>query len=76
MIHFCNTFDDNNRSISFGFVRFRSVSWKRATGNLVYAKVQLLHVPRHMVYRTSGAGNRHFCDLLARIEDHINVILN
>ena len=41
MIHFCNTFDDNNRSVSFGFVRFcsvsfgfvrfRSVSWKRAT---------------------------------------------
>ena len=20
MIHFCNTFDDNNRSVSFGFV--------------------------------------------------------
>jgi len=31
LIHFCNTFDDNNRSVSFGFVRFRSVSWKRAT---------------------------------------------
>ena len=30
LIHFCNTFDDNNRSVSFGFVRFRSVSWKRA----------------------------------------------
>jgi len=27
LIHFCNTFDDNNRS-------FRSVSWKRATIDL------------------------------------------
>jgi len=32
LIHFCNTFDDNNRSVSFRFVRFRLVSWKRATG--------------------------------------------
>jgi len=29
-----------------------------------------------MVYQRSGAGNRHFCDLLAKIEDHINMILN
>ena len=29
-----------------------------------------------MVYQRSGAGNRHFCNLLARIEDHINMILN
>ena len=28
------------------------------------------------VYERSGAGNRHFCDLLAKIEDHINMILN
>ena len=26
LIHFCNTFDDNNRSVSFGFVWFRQVS--------------------------------------------------
>jgi len=29
---FCNTFDDNNRSVSSGFARSRQVSWKRATG--------------------------------------------
>jgi len=29
-----------------------------------------------MVYQRSGAGNRHFCNLLARLEDHINVILS
>jgi len=29
-----------------------------------------------MVYQRSGAGNRHFCNLLAIIEDHINIILN
>ena len=29
-----------------------------------------------MVYQRCGAGNRHFCNLLARIEDHINTILN
>ena len=28
------------------------------------------------VYERSGAGNWHFCDLLAKIEDHINMILN
>jgi len=28
-----------------------------------------------MVYQRSCAGNRHFCDLLARIEDHIIIIL-
>ena len=27
------------------------------------------------VISPSGAGNRHFWDLLARIEDHINIIL-
>ena len=27
------------------------------------------------VISPSGAGNRHFYDLLARIEDHINIIL-
>jgi len=27
LIHFCNTFDDNNRSVSSGFVRFRRVSF-------------------------------------------------
>jgi len=26
-----------------------------------------------MVYQRSSAGNRHFCNLLARIEDHINI---
>ena len=34
LMHFCNTFDDNNCSVSSGFVRFRSVLWKRATGYL------------------------------------------
>ena len=29
-----------------------------------------------VVYQRSGAGNRHFCNLLAKIEDHINIILN
>jgi len=29
-----------------------------------------------MVYERSGAGNRHFCNLLAKIEDPINMILN
>jgi len=29
-----------------------------------------------MVYKTSGAENQHFCDLLMRIEDHINTIIN
>jgi len=29
-----------------------------------------------MVYQRSGAGNRHFCNLLARLEDYINVILS
>jgi len=29
-----------------------------------------------VVYQRSGAGNRHFCNLLARIEDHINIIRN
>ena len=28
-----------------------------------------------VVYQTSGAGNWHFCNLLARREDHINIIL-
>ena len=27
------------------------------------------------VYQRSGAGNWHFCNMLARIEDHINIIL-
>ena len=26
-MHFCNTFDDNNCSVSSGFVRFRQVSF-------------------------------------------------
>ena len=29
---------------------------------------------RAKVYERSGAGNRHFCDLLAKIEDHINML--
>ena len=29
-----------------------------------------------VVYQRSGAGNRHFCNMLAKIEDHINMILN
>jgi len=29
-----------------------------------------------MVYERSGAGNRHFCNLLAKTEGHINMILN
>jgi len=29
-----------------------------------------------MVYERSGAGNRHFCNLLAKTEDHINMTLN
>jgi len=29
-----------------------------------------------MVYSTTGAGNRHFCDLLARLKDVINVEKN
>jgi len=32
--------------------------------------------PSAMVYQRSGAGNQHFCNLLAKIEDHINMILN
>ena len=31
LIHFCNIIMDNNRSVSFGFIRFHSVLWKRAT---------------------------------------------
>jgi len=27
------------------------------------------------VYQTSGARNQHFCNLLAKTEDHINIIL-
>ena len=27
-----------------------------------------------IVYQRSGAGNRHFCKMSARIEDHINII--
>ena len=27
------------------------------------------------VISPSGAGNRHFCDLLARVQDDINIIL-
>ena len=29
-----------------------------------------------MVTEMSGAGNRHFSNLLARVKDHINIILN
>ena len=35
----------------------------------------LILVYEAMVYERSGAGNRHFCSLLAKIEDHINMIL-
>jgi len=41
-------------------------------GELVSATIVLKWA---MVYQRSGAGNRHFCNLLARIEDHINMIL-
>jgi len=34
MIHFCNTFDDNNRSVSFGFVRFRGKGLPRIGASL------------------------------------------
>ena len=42
-------------------------------GELVSATIVLKWA---MVYQRSGAGNRHFCNLLARIEDHINMILH
>ena len=29
-----------------------------------------------MVYQTSGAENRHFCNMSARIDDHINIHLS
>ena len=42
------------------------------------ARLYAISVPRRnsiaaMVYERSGAWNRHFCNLLAKIEDHINI---
>jgi len=48
-------------------------------GDILYSDmsaVDILKVIQAMVYQRSGAGNRHFCDLLAKIEHHINMILN
>jgi len=48
-------------------------------GDILYSdvsSVDILKVIQAMVYQRSGAGNRHFCDLLAKIEHHINMILN
>jgi len=48
-------------------------------GDILYSDVSavdILKVIQAMVYQRSGAGNRHFCDLLAKIEHHINMILN
>ena len=42
---------------------------------LLLQSVNILKVIQAIVYQRSGAGNRHFCDLLAKIEHHINMIL-
>ena len=67
LMHFCNTFDDNNCSVSSGFVRFRQVSfgfaWFRGKGLPPYWRCfyNVFYTYDELYYEDFTSATREFC---------------